>query len=489
MYKFSNEQVLSILFWIIIFIFSTFLFGASLHVAPSFILYVIALFIIFINLILTFIEKKIYFFSPIRQLSYTTLFYCVLIGLFYFSKFNIIPFFTIPTNDELLLTNITFIYLCFCLFLFLPYIVMKIFNIKVSVNINFIKRNFTVKNIKFAIQTITLVLTILLILIFVLTNYNPISALINPLDFRFEYKHGIASYVFTIFDVLLYLNCFLLFNEYCIHKNEHKLNIRVTGGFVLLYVFWLVVSGGRSYIIAPAIYSIYFLSFSPKIKINLKTLMSILLILLISIFVAMAYFTYRNYRQAVVTNNFMLLTNIQFNPILDSIKRIDNFSNSVIFFKYIDSKYGSLYCYDDFKFSRQISSQILNPIPREIIPTKGYPVSGELTKLLFPDAFNAKINLIFGGIVNLFYTGGFVFVIIDALIMGFLISIIELTYKKYVYYDFFIVNYIACILQIPIYYFSIGFLNTAITIPFCLKSFFIIVITYLLTRIRKVKLI
>lgn len=489
MYKLSNEQVMSILFWIVIFIFSTVLFSASLHLVPSCILYIIALFIIFNNLILTFIEKKIYFFSPIRQLSYTTLFYCVLIGLFYFSKFNIIPFFLIPTNDELLLINIAFIYLCFCFSLFLPYIIMKLLNIKVNININFIKRNFTIKNIEFAIQTITLILTILLILIFILTNYNPISALMNPLDFRFEYKHGIANYVFTIFDLLLYLNCFLLFNEYCIHKNEHKLNIRVTGCFILLYVFWLVISGGRSYIIAPAIYSIYFLSFSSKIKFNLKTLTSILLVLLISIFVSMTYFTYRNYRQAVVTNNFMLLTNIQFNPLLDSIKRIDNFSNSVIFFKYIDSKYGSLYCYDDFKFSRQISSQILNPIPRKIIPAKGYPVSGELTKLLFPETFNAKINLIFGGIVNLFYTGGFAFVIIDALLMGFLISLIELSYKKYVYYDFFIINYIACILQIPIYYYSIGFLNTAITIPFCLKSFFIIAITYLLTIKIKVKLI
>ena len=95
------------------------------------------------------------------------------------------------------------------------------------------------------------------------------------------------------------------------------------------------------------------------------------------------------------------------------------------------------------------------------MPDKAYPISGEISKVLYPGAFVDDVTFIFGGLVNSYYTGGLFSVIIDSIIFALFIVFLELSFKMLIKYDLFFMLYICVFIDIPITFFSIGFLNTS----------------------------
>lgn len=476
----TKKQLIFYIVWIIVLILSLLLFSYSLHIIPSLILFILNLILCIYGFIYTSINRNIYFFSPIFQIMYCILFYCGLIGLFYFSKFNNIPFFSIPTNNESLLISISLVYFLFCICTLTPYLIMKCLKKRININLDYFKRNFVYNRlINYLIYSEFLILFFLIILFYV-TGFNLYTALLNPLKFRFAYNHGFAGFIYTVISLLLKLNlCIIL--KYVLIDKLKTLKFRIcTMIFAIFYIVWFILSGSRSWILLPFLYGIYIYTFQTFLRINLKKILVIVLAAIISISLAALYFLYRNYQEALNSKRFT--SNREFNIITSSIERIDNFSNSVHYFYYIDRKYGSIWNYSDFNYIKQITSQITNIIPRTIIPDKGYPISGELTRIIFPSAWNGNVNLIFGGIVDLFYTGGIFFLIFDSLLFGLFVALLQFNYKKLINYDFFIVNYIVIFLDIPVMYFAIGLINTAIINAFIAKSILMLLITFILSK-------
>ena len=138
----TKKQLIFYIVWIIVLILSLLLFSYSLHIIPSLILFILNLILCIYGFIYTTINRNIYFFSPIFQIMYCILFYCGLIGLFYFSKFNNIPFFSSPTNNESLLINISLVYFLFCICILTPYLILKCLKKRININLDYFKRNF-----------------------------------------------------------------------------------------------------------------------------------------------------------------------------------------------------------------------------------------------------------------------------------------------------------------------------------------------------------
>ena len=151
-----------------------------------------------------------------------------------------------------------------------------------------------------------------------------------------------------------------------------------------------------------------------------------------------------------------------------------------------DDKKDGIWSYSDFQYKKQFLSQISTLIPRSILKDKGYPISGELTRIIFPHVFG-KINFIFGGLVNLYYTGGIFFVIIDALLFGIFIMLLQVNFLRLIKYDFFITNYIFIFLNIPISYFAQGFYNSSALYTLIINIIISLSLTYTLTT-KKIKI-
>ena len=205
---------------------------------------------------------------------------------------------------------------------------------------------------------------------------------------------------------------------------------------------------------------------------------------LITITITTVYYVFRNYQASLQKGK--LNTSTEINILYTSLERIDNFSNSVRFFKYIDDKKDGIWSYSDFQYKKQFLSQISTLIPRSILKDKGYPISGELTRIIFPHVFG-KINFIFGGLVNLYYTGGIFFVIIDALLFGIFIMLLQVNFLRLIKYDFFITNYIFIFLNIPISYFAQGFYNSSALYTLIINIIISLSLTYTLTT-KKIKI-
>ena len=356
-----------------------------------------------------------------------------------------------------------------------PYLIMSGFNKKIDFKFKIFQHNFQYKRLIIYLIVSQSVMLLLLILLFIFTGYTPLSALSNPLGFRFSYAHDFSSYIYTIFNFFIKLNLCIVVKFIIIDKLE-GMNFKICAIiFILFYFIWAFLSGSRSWFLYPLMYSMYIYSFKKLLSIKLKKILLIILSTILVIMLVSMYYWFRNYQQALIEGRYKVY---DFNIITTSIERIDNFSNSVHFFKYIDSKYCDVWNYSDFKLSKQIVSQFTNIIPRKYLPHKGYPVSGELTSIIFPQAFNHNINLIFGGVVNLFYTGGIAFVVWDALLFGLFVAIMQFNYQKFIKYDLFLINYIIVFLDIPVMYFSIGIINTAIINPFILKSLMTFLVTF-----------
>ena len=482
--KLSARQYLFLFIWLTIFLISLFLLLSSLHFIPSLILFIINASICLYGFIYSMKIKNILFFSPILQTSYCALFYCGLIGLYYFSKYNFIDFFKLPTQNELLMINIALVYFIFIFSLFFPYFLSLLFKKKPKLNFSFFQLNFSKRKVHIFFIISQILLIFLLIIIFATTKYTPISALSNPLGFKYEYTHGISTYFFVLFDFLLKLHLCLILKYIFIDKEQNINKNLYIISFLIFYLYWSILSGGRSNFIFIFVSTVYFFSFSKKYKINLKNILIMLMAGLITITITTVYYVFINYQASLQKGK--LNTSTEINILYTSLERIDNFSNSVRFFKYIDDKKDGIWSYSDFQYKKQFLSQISTLIPRSILKDKGYPISGELTRIIFPHVFG-KINFIFGGLVNLYYTGGIFFVIIDALLFGIFIMLLQVNFLRLIKYDFFITNYIFIFLNIPISYFAQGFYNSSALYTLIINIIISLSLTYTLTT-KKIKI-
>lgn len=478
------KQVILYLIWILVFILSCFLFLNSLYFIPSLILFICIIITSVMGFVIALKTQQVYLFSPILQTLYCIVFYIGLSGLFYFSSFNKIHFLTVATPNDKLLTDIALLYLAFILSIFFPCWFKKIIpNINLT-KYSLFRFNFDNTKLIKILKLSQVLLLILFLLLFITTSNTPLSAILNPSQFRQDYTHGIALWIYSIFSPLLWLHLTLILKITIINKIFYK-NFII---FTVFYLLWSILSGARSWFLLPLMFSVYFFFLKKKLNINiLKVLLTFSVFLLMLVTVAF-YNTFRNHPLSVYSFNGNL-NSYETNIIESSLERIDYFSNSVKYFKYIDFKYGSIWSYDDYKISKQLISPFLIFIPRSVYSNKGYITSGELTLLVFDKSLVKEkgITYLFGGISNFFYTAGFLGVIFFGLLYGLLITLLETNSKELLKYDSFQIIYVFLLLDVIIQYFSHGILNV-LPIPLLIKIAILLIFLFYMYKRKRIEL-
>ena len=409
-------------------------------------------------------------------------------GLYYFSKLNNIPLFKITTQNETLLSEICVFYLLFVICILGPYIFFKFNNKKPIIKIRLLKKQFNYfKVIRYLIFS-QILLCILLILIFLFTKMNPIYALQNCLEFRYAYTHGVANYVFIFFKIILVFNLILLLKLILIDKINRIIVHFISIIFFSFYIFWFLISGSRGFLLMILIYSIYIIFLNNKLKIKFRNLIIGIIMSIIVISVLAAYYTYRNIVNDISKGNVIaqqvsiehLIENTDI--ITTTIERNDAFSNSVRYLVHVNKENCSIFFNMDTHITKSYIYPIINLVPRSILPNKGHFTHEILTAKIFPNLVFENVTMIFGGFANLYYTGNLPYVIFDALLFGFFIAILQFSYKYYINYDFFFINYVYIILNLITHYFGIGLLSTHDTIPFIIQTIMSILISILLSN-------
>lgn len=470
-------KIISYTIWNISLLLALFLFAGTLHFVPSLILFIATFLITIFGLLYTKKNRLIYIFSPIFQTCYAILFYCNIIGLYYFSKYNFITFFELPNKSESFFITVSILYFLFEIITLIPYFFQVFSKKRTFINLKILNNNFIISRVKKYLILSQIILIIMLFLIFTLTGYTPISAFFNLLDFRHSYNSGIANYVFVFFNFMLTMHLLLLLKYLIINKNRSKFFIISAIIFGIFYLFWICVSGARGTILTFFVYLIYIVASKKTLKVNIK-LVFLLTILFFSVCFLMSSLFYLRNQQ---TNRIYSIAEKR-SILYESINRIDGFSNSVRFFLYLDETYDSIIDYNDIKIGKQIVGQLSNFIPRSILPEKSYPISGELTKIIFPETFYNNINIVFGGISNTYYTYGILGILIEPLFIGFIIATLQFYFKKMINKDVFFINYFCWGINIPIRFFQIGILNTAISNVMIINIILSLIITLYLAK-------
>ena len=234
------------------------------------------------------------------------------------------------------------------------------------------------------------------------------------------------------------------------------------------------------------LYTIYVIFLDKNIKIKFKHLVIGLTFSIIIVSILAIYYTYRNLANTISKGysiNQMSIQKLIENAeiVNDTLERNDAFANSVRYLVYVDSKDDSIFFNVDTHIKEVYTYPFVNMIPRSVLPEKGHFTHEVLTAKIFPNAVFEDVTMLFGGLANLYYTGNLPYIIFDALIFGFFIAILQFSYKRYLNYDCFFVNYVYIIINLISIYFGIGLLNTHVTIPFLLQAIISLLISILLS--------
>ncbi len=439
------------LFWgLFIFAVSAYFFNLSTN---SFISVFYVFISIFCGMFLIAFRKDVPVFSPIFMLL-SSIF--VNIGF---------PALYILTNklsfSEELLKNISIVYVIYFFALILPvFFANQIFapseNKKIS---QFFSINLNQKNLSIYLLISNALLISLIVILLKETGFSYIEALKTPLDFRFAASAGNLSYLRKVLFIFFMLNSFILakykFTENSYQKeNPFRLKTFIVIHIILLLAF-AVISGSRSILFLPvlsaiAIYCIYN-------RLNIKTSIKIAAIFLITLCLMSCYSVYRN-------KNKIYFNNKEFNTInilSESVKRLDNFKNSLYFFEYIEQENGTIFYFKDFHIVEQIKNHFLQPFPRYFISDKGYYFSSLITEKVFNvDINNAKITYNFGGISNAFWNFGIAGVILEGLLLGTAVVWFHRRFLKFINNDGFFLLFMTTFFFIPNSIIVDGFWNT-----------------------------
>lgn len=486
MFRTSKVRMLSFLFWFGVIFISTALFALTSHVVPSFIIFVINIAASLLAIYLTKKETPFFLFSPVMQTLFQIINFIGLQGLFYFSRINKIILFKIPTNNEFLLSEICFFYLIFVSCIIFPYIYFSWRNKKPRFELKILKRQFNYHKVVFYLIFSQIILFLLLALIFIFTKISPIDALMNCLGFRFAYTHGVANYIFVFFKIFLVFNMILLLKMLLVDKVKNKTIYILSTIFFIFYIFWFLISGSRGFLLILLLYTIYVIFLDKNIEIKFKQILLGLTFSVIIVSVLAVYSVYRNLANDISKgysiNQMSIQKLIENTEIINNtLERNDAFANSVRYLVYVDNKDDSIFFNVDTHIKEVYTYPFVNMIPRRVLPEKGHFTHEVLTAKIFPNLVFENVTMLFGGLANLYYTGNLPYIIFDALIFGFFIAILQFSYKRYLNYDCFFVNYVYIIINLISIYFGIGLLNTHVTIPFLLQAIISLLISILLS--------
>lgn len=483
MLKIKNNRLILSSVWIIILLLSIFLFCNSLYFVPSIILLLTNVILCIFGLYYAIHKKNLYFMSPILLTIYSIMYYITVIGLFYFSKYNDIielSYFKVPSNDTGFLVTVCCLYLLQIICLLLPYFYMIIKKNTKLFFFKFLKRNFNFLYLKYFLLLSQILLIILFILLFVSTGFSPMQALFMPIYFRNACMHGFANYIFVIFTSFILLHLVIVLKLLILDKQNDFFIKSVAIIFFMFYFIWALTSGARAWYVIFFLYSVYIYSLKSDLKISLKTILSLVFAFFIMLLFCYGCHVYRNIQDDIAHNRVTIKS--KYNLLSSSIERDDDFASSFNYFVYLERNYGSILNYNDFALCKQWKSQFTNVIPRELLPDKNFPISAELTKIIYPQAWNGNVTILFGGLVNSYYTFGIVGVILDALLLGIGIAILEGCFHILVQYDMFQIFYILLGSDLIIDFFYTGYLNTSLSYKLIFQIIFLSFILSLLTK-------
>ncbi len=429
----------------------------------------ISLIFFLINIIIALYQiinsKKITLYSPFFQLIVSIVYYYTIPALYYFSSFNTI------FNRSYLLENdfyiqVSILYLIFILSLIFPYLVFKLFNIDIKIDLSIIKKNYNIDTCISFYYISFIICFLLLCFLFLTTGFSPMEAIKNPLAFRLIYARDFYAYISKPLLIILNINIIMILKNLIVDKINSK-NFKficfLQFSFLIVFAF---MSGARGLFLYPALTAIFIYAIFRKITIKKLLYVSFYFILLIQ-FLSF-YHLYRDFMSSISKGGTISKTQsssfidktAEINVLNSTLSRIDAFANSCDFFEYIYKEHGSILYFSNFNIKNQIIAQFTNPVPRSLLPNKSYIFTGEMTKRIKPNHFKHKIILLYSGISNAFWNIGLAGIILEGLLFGTLIAFFEKNFHSLIKYDFVFLIYLSILVWIPGFYTESGFLNT-----------------------------
>jgi hypothetical protein len=334
--------------------------------------------------------------------------------------------------------------------------------------INLFCINFKPENINFYLIISNLVLILLILILLKTTGFSYIEALKHPLLFRFAASAGSLGYIRRLVFFIFMVNTFLLAKYNFENKEkifdapnkENPLKLKALTVFHIIFLLvFTVISGSRSILFLPVISSIAVYTFYNRLRLRMLFVFSI--IFLLTLCLMSFYSVYRNNSKVYYTTNLIENSLNETNVFDETIKRIDNFENSLYFFEYINRENNTIFYFKDFHILEQIKDHILQPFPRSLIPEKGYYFSSLMTEKVFnTDLKDAKITFDFGGISNAFWNFGIAGVILEGLFLGIAVVWLHRKFLKFINYDSFFLFFMVTFFFIPNSIIVDGFWNT-----------------------------
>jgi len=496
---------LTLVWGFLIFLISGILFSLSRN---SFISVFYVFISMFCGIFLVVFRKNIPVFSPIFMLISA-----IFINIGFPALYLLIN--KISFSEEML-KNISIVYIIYFFALILPvFFVNQMFipdNTDDNPKTSLFKINFKPENINFYLIISNLLLIFLILILLKTTDFSYIEALKHPLEFRFAASAGSLAYIRKLIFFIFMVNTFLLakYNfEFLYHhpptplleegdenrkglrpltrffKENNPLKLKAFTVFHIIFLLtFAAISGSRSIIFLPVISSIAVYIFYNRLK--LKTAVAFSMIFLLTFGLISFYSVYRN--NSSVSLNFQSIYTTKI--FAESIKRLDNFKNSLYFFEYIEKGNNTIFYFKDFHVLEQIKNHVLQPFPRNIISDKGYYFSSLMTGKVFNEELNeAKITYNFGGISNAFWNFGLTGVILEGLFLGIAVMWLHRKFLKFIKYDSFFLFFMATFFFIPNSIIVDGFWNTMDGCGYLLNLIVLGIILSFLSLNLKVKFI
>lgn len=461
----TNKQIISYFVWIFVIIFSTLFFSHSLHFSVSFVLYLYNILVSIFGIYYTYKNNNIAIFSPIFLVIYFSIFYYTFMGLFSLSSLNKIVYLIPIGNDDFLLKTTSIIVMCFVIML-LPFVIKCFSHDNKKLDIKFFERSFDVKKVcKYLYYSFPIIIILYVLLCFA-TGFTPISAILNPTEFRNASGRDIANLVFMIYRPLFTLNLCLTI-QLVLLKNIKTKTFRLYLMLFSIYcLFWAIFSGGRGWLVSYLVYFAVFYCFKPKVKVNLQNIIKIsICVLLLGLFIG-AYGTYRNYRtqlsQGVIRPKSLL------SPIEKILFRMDTYSMCMNFFNHMNNEYESLLNYSG-QLKTLVTGQFTMLIPRRLYPNKIDDMHGEITKMVDPKVYYGGVHLVYGGISSMFFEGGLLWLFFNYFIIGIIVMFLQFYAKHMFKNELFLLFYILILFDILGMLFSRGLINEANTLYIFIK--------------------
>lgn len=475
---------------VVIIIISTIQFYLTNHPVPAFLYLLIGL--IYGTYLICF-RKKLPLFSPVFLLFIVSFNNFIIQALSLLIEENMLITFNSMTvfYDNRLLFTSALLYFIYFLALIIPILFFPNFPLPKFLhpsNLGFLKRPFQSENITIYLIIANCALFLIVFIILHLTGFDYFQALLNPLKFRMEINKGVLSNFVNLILVFVVVNNTLL-SKISFTDNVFKLrNGLQLKFFIFLHIFFILfyglISGSRSIFLGPVMLTIVMYTYYNKVTI--KSLFIAGLAFLITLSFISLYGVYRvaayKYKLSNISWNQIKDVQKRTNTLQEMSDRMNSFKYSLIFFRHIENKHGTIFYYDDFQLINQIKTHILQPVPRNLYPDKGYYLANQLTKDIFPHIFYTNVGLHFGGIAKGLWNMGVFWIIFASILIGLVVMWYQKLFVSLIQYDTFCIVHFFIFTTIPAGLLQDGFINSMGTIILELSLFLLIPLLFFLTN-------